>query len=131
MRRRKFDVREPLRFEARFDGSDATGYDLPALVVTRVTVFAMITSSRSSTSSTSAPDSAARQRAVVWPLRDYGTRARGPRRRARVFRGVSEGQREQNQKKRGSRARRVVTKSRGDLAINTQLLLVKGERFQP
>ena len=26
--------------------------------------------------------------------------------------------------------RRVVTKRRGDLAINTQLLLVKGERFQ-
>ena len=96
----------PLRFEARFDGSDATGY------LSRVI--------------TSAPDSAARQRAVVWPLRDYGPDARAAR-----FRGVSEGQREGKQKKRGSRARRVVTKSRGDLAINTQLLLVKGERFQP
>ena len=68
---------------------------------------------------------AARQRAVAWPVRVSTDRRRAP-----AFSTDHEGQREQNQKKRGSRARRVVTKSRVDLAINTQLLLVKGERFQ-
>ena len=52
------------------------------------------------------------------------------RTRVHGFEGRTRVTREGKQKKRGSRARRVVTKSRGDLAINTQLLLVKGERFQ-
>ena len=68
----------PLRFEARFDGSDATGY------LSRVI--------------TSAPDSAARQRAVVWPLRDYGIDARAARFR-RIMRGKGN-----KTKKRGGRA---------------------------
>ena len=72
----------PLRFEARFDGSDATGY------LSRVI--------------TSAPDSAARQRAVVWPLRDYGPDAR-PR-----FRGEDKGHKGRQAKKEG-----VARKARG------------------
>ena len=68
------------------------------------------------------------QRAVVWPVRACAIMDPTP---VHVFEGRTRVTREGKQKKRGSRARRVVTKSRGDLAINTQLLLVKGERFQP
>ena len=89
----------PLRFEARFDGSDATGH-LVELSPAR---------------QTARPDSA-----PSFGLCAITEQTRAPR----VFEGCLRGKGNKT-KKRGVARKARGNSSRGDLAINAQLLLVK------